>query len=306
MDSRELFALLRQLETEQRNPATREIDLASTADVLRLVHRQDRSVLDVVEAAIPELAPVVDRIVAAFKHGGRLVYAGAGTSGRLGVLDAAECPPTYGTEPERVVGLIAGGHATLVQSQEGVEDRADAGSSDVDALGLTAQDVLIGLSASRRTPYVRGALERARARGAFTVFVICNQLGEAPDRLADRVIELRVGPEAITGSTRMKSGLAQKLVLTMISTAAMVRWGKVYENLMVDVRPTSAKLVERAKGLVMHLGGVDYDRAAELLKQSESDVKIAVLLARGMDLPTARLRLAAADGFLRRALDTTC
>jgi N-acetylmuramic acid 6-phosphate etherase len=297
---------LRQLETEQRNAATLGIDLASTEEVLHLIHRQDRSVLDVVEAAIPQLAAVVDRIVEAFRQGGRLVYAGAGTSGRLGVLDAAECPPTFGTDPQRVVGLIAGGHATLVQSQEGVEDRAEDGAADVDRLQLDRHDVLIGLSASRRTPYVRGALERARARGAQTVFVICNELGEAPQQVADLVIELRVGPEAITGSTRMKSGLAQKLALTMLSTAAMVRWGKVYENLMVDVRPTSAKLVERAKGLVMHLGGVEYERATQLLEQSEHDVKLAVLMARGLDLPEARRRLAGAGGFLRRALDATC
>jgi len=260
-----------------------------------------------VQAAIPHLAAVVDQVVSSFRAGGRLIYAGAGTSGRLGVLDAAECPPTYGTDPEQVLGLIAGGHATLVQSREGVEDRAEDGARDVDDAELGASDTLIGISASRRTPYVRGALQRARERGAHTIFLICNELGEDAAQVADQVIELRVGPEAVTGSTRMKSGLAQKMVLTMISTAAMIRCGKVYENLMVDVRPTSAKLVERAKGLVMRLADVDYERATELLEASAQDVKVAVLMGRlQLDAAAARSRLQTAEGLLRRALDPSC
>lgn len=247
---------------------------------------------------------MVDRVVEAFRSGGRLAYAGAGTSGRLGVLDAAECPPTFGTDPSRVVGLIAGGHETLVQSREGVEDRAQDGEKDVRELGLTKRDVLIGLSASHRTPYVRGVLAAARDRGAWTAFLICNRLEVPAEEVADHVVEVVVGPEAVTGSTRMKAGLTQKLMLTMISTSAMIRWGKVYENLMVDVRPTSAKLRERAKGLVMELASVEYERAAELLEGSEWDVKLAVLMGRfGEDIEAARERLRRVDGFLRRALE---
>lgn len=306
-DSRELFALLRQLETEQRNPRTLGIDLASSEEILRLVHEQDRQAVDVIRDAIPQIAGVVDRVVEAFRRGGRLLYVGAGTSGRLGVLDAAECPPTYGSDPSLVRGLIAGGEATLVQSQEGVEDREEDGMHAIDQADVGEADVVIGISASRRTPFVRAALRRARERSATTVFLICNELGEDPTQVADQVIELRVGAEAITGSTRMKSGLAQKMALTMISTGAMVRWGKVYENLMVDVRPTSAKLVERAKGLVMRLADVDYERASELLEASEQDVKLAVVMQKlDLDLDTARDRLRAADGFLRRALESTC
>lgn len=260
--------------------------------------------LDVVERALPSLAVVVDRVVGAFRAGGRLVYAGAGTSGRLGVLDAAECPPTYGTDPTLVQGLVAGGHATLVRSAEGVEDREDDAIRDVDASGLGPRDVLVGISASRRTPYVRAALRRARERGAWTAFVVGNALDEDAHAIADQVIEVVTGPEAITGSTRMKAALAQKMLLTMLTTAAMVRWGKTYENLMVDVAPTSRKLMERAKGLVMHLAGVDYERATELLERTTYRVKPAVLMARThADLEQAEVWLASADGHLRRALE---
>jgi N-acetylmuramic acid 6-phosphate etherase len=303
LNDRDLFETLRRLTTEQRNPATAAIDLAGTAEILELLHAQDRTVLDRVHAALPALVPVVDRIAAAFRGGGRLVYAGAGTSGRLGVLDAAECPPTYGTSPEQVVGLIAGGAETLIRSREGVEDRSEEGRADVDRIGAGAQDVVVGISASRRTPYVRGALERARERGAWTAFLVCNALDEGPSGIADHVVEVVVGPEAITGSTRMKAALAQKMMLTMISTASMIRAGKVYENLMVDVAPTSAKLKERAKGLVMLLTGCDYEAAATALAACDREVKTAVLVVRdGVTPKAARERLDAADGFLRRVL----
>lgn len=260
---------------------------------------------DRVRAALPRLVPIVDHVADAFRQGARLVYAGAGTSGRLGVLDAAECPPTFGTPPEQVVGLIAGGHGTLVRSREGVEDRAEDGRSDVDRIGVGPADVLIGISASRRTPYVRGALTRARERGAWTAFLVCNELGEDPSTVADHVVEVVVGPEAIAGSTRMKSGLAQKMILTMITTASMIRVGKVYENLMVDVAPTSRKLEERAKGLVMTLAGVDYPAATSLLAECDGEVKTAVLVAHARITPAqARQRLADAGGVLRRALGT--
>jgi N-acetylmuramic acid 6-phosphate etherase len=260
-------------------------------------------VADRVEAAIPSLSRIVDQVATAFVRGGRLLYAGAGTSGRLGVLDAAECPPTYGTDPRQVVGLIAGGHETLVRSREGVEDRRTDGEIDVDRAEVGPTDVLVGISASRRTPYVRGALDRARARGAWTAFLVCNELGEDPTGVADLVVEVVTGPEAIAGSTRMKAALAQKMMLTMISTAAMVRIGKTYENLMVDVAPTSAKLRERAKGLVMSLGGVEYDAAAQLLETADYQVKPAILMARlGIACEDAHRRLAGAQGRLREAL----
>lgn len=259
--------------------------------------------LDVVQQRLDDLAVVVDRVVEAFRSGGRLFYVGAGTSGRLGVLDAAECPPTYSTPPELVVGLVAGGHATLVRSAEGVEDREEDGRQAVNDAGVADPDVVIGLSASRRTPFVRAALAEARARGAWTAFLVGNALDEDRATVADHVVEVVTGPEAITGSTRMKAALAQKMMLTMISTAAMVRWGKTYENLMVDVAPTSQKLVERAKGLVMELSGVDYERAAGLLDATGYRVKPAVLMARcGIDLEEADRRLEAAGGRLRLAL----
>lgn len=304
LSSREIFEGLQRLTTESRNPATTGIDLASTEEVLRLLHGQDRTVLDPVEAALPKLVPIVDKIVEAFATNGRLFYAGAGTSGRLGVLDAAECPPTFGSDPERVVGLIAGGSETLTRSREGVEDRPDDGARDVDAHELGPHDVLIGISASRRTPYVHGALTRARERGVWTAFLVCNELEEDPVAVADAVVEVVVGPEAIAGSTRMKAALAQKMMLTMISTAAMVRSGKIYENLMVDVRPTSEKLRERAKGLVMHLAAVDYPKAQLLLEAAVWDVKLATLMGRfDESLDVARVRLDAAGGFLRAALE---
>jgi N-acetylmuramic acid 6-phosphate etherase len=279
------------------------IDLASTETILRLLHAEDRTVMEVVEAALPRLVPIVDHVAEAFRSGHRLLYAGAGTSGRLGVLDAAECPPTYGTPPEMVVGLIAGGHPTLVRSREGVEDDPAQGAHDVDEAAVQPPDVLVGISASQRTPYVRGALDRARERGAWTAFLVANPLEEPASAVADHVVEVVVGPEAIAGSTRMKAALAQKMMLTMISTASMIRIGKVYENLMVDVAPTSAKLKERAKGLVMLLGDVDYERASELLQATDYAVKPAVIMAReGLTPEAASTRLAAARGLLRLAL----
>jgi N-acetylmuramic acid 6-phosphate etherase len=247
---------------------------------------------------------VVDRIVDAFRGGGRLFYVGAGTSGRLGVLDAAECPPTYSTDSSLVVGLIAGGYETLVRSAEGVEDREEDGAAVIRDASVTGKDVVLGISASRRTPFVRAALREARRRSAWTAFLVCNALDEDAEAVADCVVEVVTGPEAITGSTRMKAALAQKMMLTMITTSAMVRWGKTYENLMVDVAPTSQKLVERARGLVMELASVDYEQAAVLLDQTGSRVKPAVIMARsGVSLEEADRRLELAAGRLRLALE---
>jgi N-acetylmuramic acid 6-phosphate etherase len=297
----DLFEELKLLTTEQRNPRTREIDLAPTPRILELMNDEDRGVADAVRRAVPEIALAVDLVAAALRAGGRLFYAGAGTSGRLGVLDAAECPPTFGVDPDLVQGIIAGGRDTVFRSREGVEDLEDSGVDDVAAHGVGERDVLVGIAASRRTPYVLGALREAARRGARTVFLRCND-GPAPDGV-DVVITVVPGPEAITGSTRLKAGTAQKMVLNMISTASMVRLGKVYENLMVDVRPNSAKLVERGKGIVMMLTGLSYEEASRVYEAAGRDVKKAVVMQRrGVDAANAQRLLAEAGGFLARAL----
>jgi N-acetylmuramic acid 6-phosphate etherase len=295
-----LFEQLRALTTESRNPRTHGIDLADTPRILELMNDEDQSVAAAVRRSIPDIARAVDLVTAAFHAGGRLFYAGAGTSGRLGILDAAECPPTFGVEPELVQGIIAGGRDTVFRSREGVEDHESAGAEDVASHGVRSGDVLVGIAASRRTPYVLGALRAAQERGAHTVFLRCN---EGPDPGCDAVITVVVGPEAITGSTRLKAGTAQKMVLNMLTTASMVKLGKVYENLMVDVRPNSEKLIERAKGIVMMLTGLNYDDASRAYDASGRRVKVAVVMERlKMDATGAEKRLADADGFLARAL----
>jgi len=295
-----LFEQLKELTTEQRNPRTHGIDLADTARVLELMNDEDQTVASAVRGAIPEIARAVDLVTAAFRAGGRLFYAGAGTSGRLGVLDAAECPPTFGVEPDLVQGIIAGGRDTVFRSREGVEDHESSGVDDVVAHGVRAGDVLVGIAASRRTPYVLGALREAARLGARTVFLCCN---DGPDPGVDVVITVVVGPEALTGSTRLKAGTAQKMVLNMITTASMVKLGKVYENLMVDVRPNSEKLIERAKGIVMMLTGLGYEDAARTYEGAGRRVKVAVLMVRlKIDADGAEERLHDADGSLARAL----
>jgi N-acetylmuramic acid 6-phosphate etherase len=242
-------------------------------------------------------------VVERFAAGGRLVYVGAGTSGRLGVLDAAECPPTFGTDPAEVVGVIAGGRESVFRAREGAEDDGPAGERAVDEHGVGATDAVVGIAASRRTPYVHGALARARALGAFTALVTCNP-GEDAAVPADVVVAPVVGPEVIAGSTRMKAGTAQKLVLNMITTAAMVRRGKTLGNLMIDLRPGSAKLVERSRRIVMGVLGVDYEVAAGLLDDAEGRVKTALVMGKlGVDRAEAERRLAAAGGFVRRAFE---
>lgn len=299
-DRRRIFEELRKLTTEQRNSNTTTIDLATTTNILKLMNAEDRTVADVVAEAIPRIAEAADLAVASLRGGGRLLYFGAGTSGRLGILDAAECPPTFGVPPELVVGMIAGGRDTVFLSREGVEDSEASGAADADAANVSIKDTVVGITASRRTPYVIGALQRAREIGAATVFLTCN-----PKIHADVDVEINVvvGPEAITGSTRLKAGTAQKMVLNMISTASMVKMGKVYENLMVDLKPTSAKLEERAKGIISMLCGLDYDAAESVYEVSERNVKVAIVMAKlGVDRPAAEKALKQADGFLARAL----
>jgi N-acetylmuramic acid 6-phosphate etherase len=296
----QIFDELRDLTTERRNPGTREIDLASTTDILKLMNEEDRTVADTVRLALPSIAAAAELVVESFRKGGRLIYVGAGTSGRLGVLDAAECPPTFGVSPEMVVGMIAGGRDTVFLSREGVEDDRNAAEKDLRERNVSAIDTVIGITASRRTPYVTTALEAARRVGAKTVFLTCN---DPVDIDVDVQINAVVGPEAITGSTRLKAATAQKMVLNMITTASMVKLGKVYENLMVDLKPTSEKLIERAKGIIMMLCDVPYEDAEVVFERSGRNVKASVVMIRkGVGREEAFRRLDEAGGFLARAL----
>ncbi|MFN3596133.1 MAG: N-acetylmuramic acid 6-phosphate etherase [Rubricoccaceae bacterium] len=304
-DAPALFASLAKLTTEQRNTRTLGIDTAPLEEVLRLLHAEDRIAVAAVEPELPYVAQAVGVIEHAFRSGGRLLYVGAGTSGRLGVLDAAECPPTFGTPPEQVQGLIAGGREAMFRAQEGAEDREEAGAADIDAHGVTARDVVCGIAASRRTPYVVGAVARARALGAATLFVTCNPRSQFTLDV-DVAICPDVGPEPIMGSTRMKSGTATKLVLNMLTTATMIRMGKVYENMMVDLQLTNEKLVQRARRIVMIATGVDYAEADVALAEADGHVKTAlVMLLAGTSAEEARARIERAGGFVRHAIAGT-
>jgi N-acetylmuramic acid 6-phosphate etherase len=285
--------------TEQQNPKTAQIDQATTLDALTVMSDEDATVAHTVRAALPAIAQAVDAISARLARGARLIYVGAGTSGRLGVLDAVECVPTFGVPPGVVIGLIAGGSPALTAPVEGAEDDSAAGAADLRAIDLAADDAVVGIAASGRTPYVLGALEYANGLGALTVGVSCNVPAPLLDA-AQIAIPLPVGPEVITGSTRLKAGTAQKLTLNMLSTVTMVRLGKVYGNLMVDVQTTNAKLVDRARRIIAQVGGTTPEAAAELLETSGREVKTAIVMARrGVDADEARRLLALADGRLR-------
>jgi len=300
--SRQIFDEIKDLITESRNPATREIDAKSTAEILQLINNEDCKIADIVAAELPYIAQAVDLLVETFKQGGRLFYLGAGTSGRLGVLDASECPPTYGIDPDMIQGIIAGGYKALVRSQEGVEDVFEQGGQDLLDHGFSAQDVVCGIAASRRTPYVLGALKKAREIGGKTIYLVCNPRSELTIPV-DVAICPVVGPEVVMGSTRMKAGTATKLVLNMLTTAAMIRLGKVYENMMVDLQMTSKKLEERSKRTVMMVSGVSYEEAGRVLEQAEGHVKTAlVMILANVKADEARQRLAQAGGFVRQAL----
>lgn len=297
-----LICELDALVSEGRNPDTMDLDLLPTTDLLHRINAEDRRVPDAVAQVIPQIAQAVDRIVLAFQNGARLIYMGAGTSGRLGVLDASECPPTFGVPEGMVVGLIAGGPHALMHAAEGAEDDAGEGARALQAITLTAQDVVLGIAVSGRTPYVIGGLDYARSQGATTVALSCNP-GSTIAALADIAISPVVGPEALTGSTRLKSGTAQKLVLNMLTTASMIRIGKVYQNLMVDVAPSNRKLVARALRIVTQATGCSEDQAERALDLTGNDVKLAiVMILTGHDIATARSALQDAGGFLRRAI----
>ena len=294
---------LDKLVSEGRNPNSLGLDLLGARDILEKINAEDRGVADAVQREIPAITAAVERIVEAFNAGGRLIYIGAGTSGRLGVLDASECPPTFSVPPGMVVGLIAGGNVALTTAVEGAEDDPALGAADLQAIALEARDVVVGIAVSGRTPYVIGALEYARGLGATTVALSCNPAAAIAE-IADIAIAPVVGPEILTGSTRMKSGTAQKLVLNMLSTASMVRIGKVYQNLMVDVTVSNGKLYARAVRIVMDAAGVSAEDAAALLDRTRNDVKLAILIAMtGMELEEGRALIQRSRGFLREAIN---
>ena len=291
--------------TEERNPRSAGIDLASTEQVLAVINAEDGRVAAAVQAQIPQIARALDAIVDRWDRGGRLFYCGAGTSGRLGVLDAAECPPTFGTPPDRVVGVIAGGSEALLRSVEGAEDMPEAAHADLEQRGFCGDDALVGVAASGRTPYVLGAVEHAAKLGAVTVGLTCNP-GSPLERAVDYPITPEVGPEVVTGSTRMKSGTAQKLVLNMLSTGLMIRTGCVLGNLMVNVQVKNAKLANRAERIVGEVCGCDSDRACAALESAGRNVRLAILmLKRRLGRGEAEALLARFGDNLRRALEAS-
>jgi N-acetylmuramic acid 6-phosphate etherase len=298
-----LIAALSHLVSEGRNPDTMDIDLLPAQEIVKRLNQQDAQVPAAVEKVLPQVAQAVDKITEAFKRGGRLIYIGAGTSGRLGVLDASECPPTFGVPADMVLGLIAGGKAAMFEAQEGAEDSPELGRQALMDIEFSKDDVVVGIAASGRTPYVIGGLEYASQMGAETVAVSCNPSSEIA-HIARIAISPVVGPEALTGSTRLKSGTAQKLVLNMLSTASMIRLGKSYQNLMVDVKATNKKLNARAVRIVMQATDCDAATARRVLEKADYEVKVSILMIlTGLDLQQARQQLAKQDGFLRKAVE---
>lgn len=294
--------MLEKLLTEQANPASEGIDALATGEILQIIQNEDRTVAEAVGAQLGAIARVVDAIVAAMEKGGRLFYIGAGTSGRLGVLDAAECPPTFGAAPELVQGIIAGGEAALAHSTEASEDDAAMGARDLLQRGFTAGDVLVGIAASGRTPYVLGAVAEANRLGAVTAGISCTP-GSELARAVKIAITAPVGPEVVAGSTRMKAGTATKMILNMLTTASFIRLGYVYGNLMVNVQAKNAKLLDRARRIVAHAGKVSPERAAALLEAAGNDVRTAIVMARTeLDCDRARQKLTAAGGRISVAL----
>lgn len=294
--------MLENLTTEARNEKTMNLDEMSIVEFLTTMNKEDEKVAKAVNDEIPSIAKAVEEIIEVKKQGGRLIYIGAGTSGRIGLLDAVECPPTFGTDPEEVLGLMAGGEKAFIKAVEGAEDSKDLGKEDLQNIDLTNGDIVVGIAASGRTPYVIGALEYARSIGAPTVAVSCNK-GSDIGRIADISIEVVAGPEVLTGSTRLKAGTAQKLICNMLSTASMVGVGKVYGNLMVDVQLTNEKLVERAKRIVMEATSCTYDTAEEYLEKTNSNSKLAiVMILTGLSYEESLQRLEKTKGFVRQAI----
>ena len=294
---------LKKLATEQRNGKTKNIDMATTQELVQIMNDEDHKVADAIRKILPQVAAAVDVIAHHLRRGGRLFYVGSGTSGRLGILDAAECPPTFSTSPELVQGILAGGEDAVFRAKEGVEDHPELGAQDLAARSATNKDVVVGISASGRTPYVVGALAYAREKiGAATIAVCCSPDSDV-SRKADIVLCALVGPEVITGSTRMKAGTAEKMILNMLSTGAMVRMGKVYGNLMVDVKSANEKLQERALQIVMAVAECDRKKATRALTATKGNAKEACLVAvLNISPEEARQHLAATNGVLGKAL----
>jgi N-acetylmuramic acid 6-phosphate etherase len=302
MAENSIFKELSELVTEERNPDTYDIDVMETEAIVRLINREDHKVALAVEKEIPYIVEAANLIAKSFQSGGRLIYVGAGTSGRLGVLDAAECPPTFGSNPEMVQGIIAGGVEALYRAQEGSEDKREMGARDLAAKKISSQDVVCGIAASQRTPYVLGALEEAQKRGAKTIFIICN-----PRELVKINVDVAIcpipGPEVIMGSTRMKAGSAQKMVLNLLSTTAMIKQGKIFENMMIDLQQNSLKLIERSKKIIMLATNKSYNEAEELLQLAGGHVKTAILMAlTGLDKEKTESLLDQNNGFIKKAL----
>lgn len=303
-DYSKLRAQLATLTTEAFRPELADIDQLPTLEIARIMNGEDETVPAAVAAQLPRIAAAIDGTAERMSRGGRLIYAGAGTAGRLGVLDASECPPTFNTDPDEIVGLIAGGPSAMVKAVEGAEDSKELAAADLDALELTADDTVVGISASGRTPYAIGAVEHARARGALTIGLSCNA-DSALGAAADHGIEVVVGPELLTGSTRLKAGTAQKLVLNMISTITMIRLGKTYGNLMVDVRASNEKLRARSRRIVALATGASDEEIEAALAATDGEVKNAILTILGsVDGPTAADLLAKSHGHLRAALQS--
>lgn len=295
--------VMHSLVTEQQNKDSLNIDTADTIDVLKIMNDEDKKVAYAVEECLNDIALAVDKIVDRMKEGGRLLYFGAGTSGRLAILDAAECPPTFGTDPELVQGIMAGGRDAFNIAQEDIEDHKIEGIAEVQRNEITEKDSVIGISASGQAAYVVGAMEEAKRRGALTISLTCNEKS-AMDHIVDVPINVVVGPEVLMGSTRLKAGTAQKMILNMISTTVMVKLGKVYKNLMVDLNPKNRKLIERAKRIIMLATDVSYEEAEEYFELSRRNPKIAiVMIETGTDYETARTLLEEGEGFVARAIE---
>jgi N-acetylmuramic acid 6-phosphate etherase len=300
--SKKVFDEIKDLATESVNKRTRSIDILPARKILELINAEDSKVAPAVKRVIPRIEKAVELVVKSFKSGGHLYYIGAGTSGRLGVLDASECPPTFGVKPSLVQGIIAGGRRTLVRSKEGIEDDAEAGAKDIEKKSITSKDTVIGIATSNRTPYTLAGLKQAKRMGASTVFLCCNRSIKLPFK-PDVIINPITGPEVVAGSTRMKAGTATKLILNMITTTAMVKIGKTFGNLMVDLRATSEKLVQRSIKTLMTVCDLDYNQAKKLLNNGGGHVKTAIVMHfKQADFKTARRMLKSADGHLSRIL----
>ena len=300
-----LFQEISGLATEQINELSSNIDMMSTHDIITLINQEDAKVADAIEKEIPFIVQAVDALTERFKMGGRLFYIGAGTSGRLGIVDASECPPTFGTDPSMVQGIIAGGNEAMFAAQEGAEDSFEKGADIITEYGISAKDCVCGIAASGRTPFVRGALKEAKSIGAYTMLITTNDREQiiSWNIEVDTIIAPHVGPEVIAGSTRMKSGTAQKMILNMLTTGAMIRLGKSYGNIMVDLQLTNAKLQERARKIIMEIANINYDEASELLKASGGHVKTALIMSL-TDIPfeKAKQLLEKAEGYIKKAL----